>query len=554
MTAAPAPAAAHRPLRPAGAPIGVVGAGTMGAGIAQVAALAGHRVLLLDAAPGRAEAAVGQVGRALQRLIERGRLDADRAGAVRDALVAAGGVHDLAGCALVVEAAVERLDVKRRLFATLEDVVSPSCVLATNTSSLSIDDVAAGLRHPGRVVGMHFFNPAPAMRLVEVVEGDATDPAVAARVVEVARAWGKTPVRVASTPGFVVNRVARPFYGEAMLALEEGLDAATVDAVLRGAGGFRMGPLELTDLIGQDVNLAATRSVWERLGPDARYGPSPVQEALVAAGTLGRKTGRGFYAHDESGPRPDADRADRTADDEAQRAGGSDAPPAPEKVVVRGAWGPWTALWQRAEEAGVGVLVDGALDRRPGADGTLGAAAGPGHGTGRVGEASAELPGGLLVPTDGRTAAEHAAAAGCPVVVLDLALDAATAERFAVAPSPGCPRELLDAVVGVLRATGAAVTVLPDRPGLLVARTVAMLVDEAAVVAEAGVAAAADVDTAMRLGAGYPLGPLEWGDRIGAARVAAVLEAVGAATGEPRYRVSRTLRRAASTGGTLRDH
>ncbi|WP_199424479.1 3-hydroxyacyl-CoA dehydrogenase [Actinotalea solisilvae] len=544
MTAAPAPAPARRSAPPSGAPVGVVGAGTMGAGIAQVAALAGHRVVLLDAAPGRAEAAVGQVGRALQRLTERGRLDPDRAVAAREALVAARSVHDLAGCALVVEAAVERLDVKRRLFATLEDVVAPSCVLATNTSSLSVDDVAAGLRHPGRVVGMHFFNPAPVMRLVEVVQGDATDPAVAARVAEVARAWGKTPVRVASTPGFVVNRVARPFYGEALLALEDGLDAATVDAVLRGSGGFRMGPLELTDLIGQDVNLAATRSVWERLGPDARYAPSPVQEALVAAGSLGRKTGQGFFAHGD-GAR-DADQGPAPATD------APGTPPAPEKVVVRGAWGPWTSLWQRAEEAGVAVLVDGALDRRPGPDGALGSATG--GPPARVCEASAELPGGLLVPTDGRTAADHAAAAGCPVVVLDLALDAAAADRFAVAASPGCPRELLDAAVGLLRATGAAVTVLPDRPGLLVARTVAMLVDEAAVVVEAGVAAAADVDVAMRLGAGYPLGPLEWGDRLGPARVAAVLDAVGAATGDPRYRVSRTLRRAATTGGTLRDH
>ncbi|MBX9245221.1 3-hydroxyacyl-CoA dehydrogenase [Actinotalea ferrariae] len=498
----------------------------MGAGIAQVAALAGHRVLLLDAASGRAAAAVADVGRALDRLVARGRVDADRADAARERLAPAASIADLADCVLVVEAAAEQLDVKQQVMAALEDVVAPTCVLATNTSSLSITDVAAGMRHPGRLVGMHFFNPAPAMRLVEVVSGTATDPDVAARVAALATAWGKTPVQVASSPGFVVNRVARPFYGEALAALEEdtGLDAATVDAVLREAGRFPMGPLELTDLIGQDVNLATSRSVWEQLGRDPRYAPSRVQEALVEAGTLGRKTGRGFYRHDDGSPRPRP----------------STAPPAvaPEKVVVRGDWGPWTSLWERVEEVGVGVLAD----------------ARPGPRDAHRFEPVAEVDGGLLVPTDGRTAADRAAAAGVPVVVLDLALDPRTATRFAVAASPGCPREVLDAVVGLLQATGAAVTVLPDRPGLLVARTVAVLVDEAAAVADEGIADPADVDTALRLGAGYPLGPLEWGDRTGPARVAAVLDAVAAATGSDRYRVSPALRRASTTGGALRGH
>lgn len=525
--------------------VGVVGAGTMGAGIAQVAALGGHRVLLLDAAPGRATAAIEDVGRALDRLVARGRLDAETAQAARERLAPAASVADLADCVLVVEAAVERLDVKQQVMAALEDVVAPGCVLATNTSSLSITDVAAGMRHPGRLVGMHFFNPAPAMRLVEVVSGAATDPDVAERVAALAAAWGKTPVQVASSPGFVVNRVARPFYGEALVALEEGagldgsahparpdtprsgitvLDAATVDAVLREAGRFPMGPLELTDLIGQDVNLATSRSVWEQLGRDPRYAPSRVQEALVDAGTLGRKTGQGFYRHDDGSPRPRP----------------STAPPAvaPEKVVVRGDWGPWTSLWERVEEVGVGVLAD----------------ARPGPRDAHRFEPVAEVDGGLLVPTDGRTAADRAAAAGVPVVVLDLALDPRTATRFAVAASPGCPAEVLDAVVGLLQATGAAVTVLPDRPGLLVARTVAVLVDEAVALADEGVADPADVDTALRLGAGYPLGPLEWGDRTGPARVAELLDAVGEATGSPRYRVCPALRQAATTGGALRAH
>lgn len=503
--------------------VGVVGAGTMGAGIAQVAALAGHTVLLLDAAPGRAQAATGEIEEALDRLVVRGRLDADRAAAARRRLHPVDTLGDLHGCALVVEAAVERLDVKRVLFAALEEVVGPDCILATNTSSLMVTDVAVGLKAPGRVVGMHFFNPATAMRLVEVVVGARTEPDVVTRVGDLARAWGKTPVRVASSPGSVVNRVARPFFGEALLAVEEGLDPATVDAVLRGSGGFPMGPLELADLIGQDINLATTRSVWEQLGKDVRYAPSAVQEALVAAGSLGRKTGQGFYRYDDG------------------RTGHVDAPPAapsaaPEKVVVHGDWGPWAPLWRRLADAGIGVVAADVADdaRTP------------------AGSPTAEIGGGVLVPTDGRTAGGHAARTGAPVVVLDLAYDPATAERFAVAASPECPPDVLAAAVGLLQATGAAVSVLPDRPGLLVARTVAMLVDEATTVADLAVAGPADIDTALRLGAGHPRGPLEWGDLIGAARVVALLDAVAARTGSPRYRVSAALRRAARTGGALR--
>ena len=205
---------------------------------------------------------------------------------------------------------------------------------------------------------------------------------------------------------------------------------------------------------------------------------------------------------------------------------------------MHGGWGPWSPLWRRVEDAGVGVVLQ---DHADDAGTTAGA------------EPAAEVAGGLLVPTDGRTAADRAARAGCPVVVVDLALDPATSARFAVAASPGCPDEVLAAAVGLLQATGADVTVLPDRPGLLVARTVAVLVDEAAAVAALGVASRADVDTALRLGAGYPLGPLTWGDRLGAARVAALLDAVAAGTGSPRYRVCDALRRAATTGGALRD-
>lgn len=506
-------------LTPA-AVVGVVGSGTMGAGIAQIAAVAGHRVLLLDAVAGRADTAINGVHRQLERLVRTSRIDHLVAERARENLLAAGDIADLVGCALVVEAAVESLEVKRSIFTALEAVVSDDCVLATNTSSLSVTAVAASLRRPERLVGMHFFNPAPVMRLVEVVSGLATDPQIATMVSDLVTIWGKVPVRVASTPGFIVNRVARPFYGEGLRALEEcAADPATIDAVYRECGGFRMGPLELTDLIGQDVNLAVSRSVWSMFGQDPRYAPSLAQQALVDAGRLGRKTGRGFYEYGQDVPAAEPS---------------SVAPaPAPAGAKLFGTSGAWSSLWQRLSRSGVGLT--------PG---------GPGNGR----QACVELPdGALLMPTDGRTATERAAELGHPVIMLDLVLDPGTATRFAIAPSDRCPPQAVTDAVGLLQASGASVSVLDDLPGLLVARTVVMLVNEAVDVIARGVATAHDVDVAMRLGVGYPLGPLEWGDRIGAAAVVAMLDALDRAYPDGRYRACSKLRRVAWTGGCLRE-
>ena len=329
----------------AAVPVGVVGSGTMGAGIAQIAAQAGHPVLLLDAVPGRAETAVDGIGSQWDRMVGKGRLDPAAADAARGRLTAATDVADLAGCGLV-DRGGRRIAGRQTQPSSpsLEAVVDEHCVLATNTSSLSITAVAAALRHPGRCVGMHFFNPAPVMRLVEVVSGLQTDPQVASAVAAVATLWGKTAVRVASTPGFIVNRVARPFYGEALRTLDEAAaDPATIDALMREAGGFRMGPLELTDLIGQDVNLAVGRSVWELFGQDPRYAPSLAQQALVDAGRWGRKSGAGFLLlcrgcrpHRSPRPRPPA----------AGHGGFGSAAD----------WGPWAGLWDRLADNGIEIV------------------------------------------------------------------------------------------------------------------------------------------------------------------------------------------------------
>ena len=289
-------------------PVGVIGAGAMGAGIAQVAATAGHAVTVVDAAPGAAAAAVERIGAALSRLVDKGRLPADDAAAVLARITPAETLDDLPNCGLVIEAVPEDLDLKRRIFTELADSQPATAVLATNTSSIDIDDIAADVADPERVLGLHFFNPPPVMELVEVVHGKRTAPAFIEHVTALMAAWGKTPVRCSSTPGFIVNRVARPFYGEAQRIVESGVaDAATVDWVLREKGGFPMGPLELTDFIGQDVNLAVGTSVWEQTDRDERYAPTAFQRDLVEAGRLGRKSGAGVYTYAADGSAQDAE-------------------------------------------------------------------------------------------------------------------------------------------------------------------------------------------------------------------------------------------------------
>ena len=295
--------------------VGVVGAGAMGSGIAQVAAAAGHNVVLADAdaaAVGRARA--GMV-KTLAREVEKGRLPAGGDAAVIGRVRWVEGVNDLsefAECGLVIEAIVERLDVKRGLFASLESVVASDAVLATNTSSLPVAAIGSACKKSDRVVGVHFFNPAPVMPLVEIVPSLATSSDVTANARSLVDSWGKVTVLASDTPGFIVNRVARPYYGESIRILEEGVaDVATIDWAMKTIGGFRMGPFELMDFIGHDVNFVVTKSVFEGLSFDPRYRPSVTQQRLLEAGWLGRKSGRGFYDY-SSGATPPAATTDHT--------------------------------------------------------------------------------------------------------------------------------------------------------------------------------------------------------------------------------------------------
>ncbi|HVF65289.1 MAG TPA: 3-hydroxyacyl-CoA dehydrogenase PaaH [Casimicrobiaceae bacterium] len=503
---------------PPSAAVAVFGAGAMGAGIAQVAAQAGHRVQLFDSRINAAVDAKKKIGETFATLAGKGKLTDQAAKDAAARIEAVHAVGHVVSAKLVIEAIVEDLSIKRDLFHELEVVVADDAILATNTSSLSVTALATGLRCPKRLVGMHFFNPAPILPLVEVVSGLATDRGVAETIYDTAKAWGKTPVHAMSTPGFIVNRCARPFYAEGLrLLAERAADPATIDAVMRDAGGFRMGPFELMDMIGHDVNFAVTKSVWEAYFHDARFTPSVVQQELVAAGYLGRKSGRGFYDHAKEAtvisPRTEPPR------------------PCPQRVVAYGDLGFANALVDRI--AALGVPLERA-ERRPGVPSGVIAAGGA-----------------WLALSDGRTATGRGTEGVRDLVLFDLALDYHAAKRLAVARADTCSDAAFGAAVGLLQAAGIAVSPIDDVAGLPVLRTVAMLVNEAADAVVQGIASASDIDLAMQMGVNYPRGPLAWGDDIGCAFINEVLVNLIAHYGDARYRISPLIARRCAAGAPL---
>ncbi|MDP3844773.1 MAG: 3-hydroxyacyl-CoA dehydrogenase PaaH [Oxalobacteraceae bacterium] len=498
--------------------IAVVGAGAMGAGIAQVAAAAGHPVKLLDNRPEAAERAVAGIRAQFAKMAEKNKLTKEAAAAAGERLTAVHQLSELADASLVVEAIVENLEAKQKLYSDLEAVVGGDCIFGTNTSSISVTAIGAALKRPERLAGLHFFNPAPLMALVEIVSGLATDRAVAETLFATAVAWGKTPVYAKSTPGFIVNRVARPYYAEAMRVLNEGgADAATIDACCREAGGFRMGPFELMDMIGHDVNFAVTRSVWNAFYNDQRFLPSLIQQELVDAGFLGKKSGRGFYDYRAGAVRP-------APDTETAQA-------VPDGIVIYGESAAAKALAERLRAQDVSFT-------RCAANGELVAAA----------------DGAALYVTDGRTATRRAAESGIAnTVLIDLALDYSKATRLAVSVAAQCAIPSAASAIGLLQAAGIAVSRFTDVPGLAVMRSVAMLANEAADAVNQRVCDARGADSAMRLGVNYPCGPLAWADSVGLSKISEVLANLGQAYGEDRYRISPLIQQKVFSGKNIHD-
>jgi 3-hydroxybutyryl-CoA dehydrogenase len=489
----------------------VVGAGIMGAGIAQVAAQAGHAVVLHDVREGAAAAALGKLASTLDGLAAKGRMSPHEARAVASRIRAAATLDDAAGAALVVEAIVENADAKRALFRQLEGIVGDACVLASNTSSISITALANGLAQPQRCVGMHFFNPVPLMKLVEVVSGLQTDAAVAEAVFGLAQAWGKVPVHARSTPGFIVNRIARPYYAETLALLHErAAGPKDLDACLRGAG-FRMGPCELMDLIGHDTNFAVTRSVYDANFGDKRYAPSLVQQELVDGGLLGRKSGRGFYRHGDAAAAAPAGAAPQPA-----------AAPAAANVVLHGS-GKAIDRWVAALSA-VGRSFE-----RADASGWTGL----------------EADGAQLRLTDGRAAGHVAAAQGTrDVALFDLPL-AGEGAALAWTAFRGASPAWQSAAAGWLASAGWLPQRMEDAPGLVVARTIAMLINEACDAVQQGVCTPDAADAAMKLGVNYPAGPFEWLAAWDPRDVVRLLDHLDAHYRGERYRASGELRQRA---------
>ncbi len=489
----------------------VLGAGTMGRGIAQLLLQAGAPVLLVDPVPGAAAAAKTKLGETLEMLRSKGRL-AESPESLLEWLAVAEELPQGSRAEWVFEAAPEDLELKRALFADVE-ARAPAAKLATNTSTLSVTAIASACREPERVVGVHFFNPAPLMPLVEVIAGVRTPPALVQQAVAMARTLGRTPVVAQDSPGFIVNRLARPYYLEAIRMGAEGVNVATVDAAMRAAG-FRMGPFELLDLIGIDVNLAASESVYEASFHEPRYRPHALQRSLVAAGRLGRKAGWGFYRYEGAVPVEPARVEPLTTPAGA---------PARAHVVGEGPVAGW--LRARLEQAPSAEEADLIIDARVGAKDEP-----PTSGTPRLTlcwgrSAPAAGVGFSVVPPPSRL--PHA-----PPATLEL-----------LEPQGATGPHDLQRVRSLLHGAGVSTLVVPDQAGGVAFRLLAGLVNEAFSALAEGLSDAATLDLAMRLGVNYPDGPLAWADELGLADVLAGLEGLRHELGAERYAPHPLLRR-----------
>ncbi|WP_234264939.1 3-hydroxyacyl-CoA dehydrogenase [Hydrogenophaga sp. NFH-34] len=494
--------------------VGIVGTGAMGRGIAQMAAQAGSQIVLFDLQSGAAQAARDALAETWQKLVAKGKLDAAKQQSYLERIRLAETLSDLGQCDLVIEAIVEKLEVKQRLFSELEGIVPATTVLATNTSSLSVTAIGAALQHPQRLAGYHFFNPVPLMRVVEVIAGIKTDPAVCQRLTDYTRQYGHTPVVAQDTPGFIVNHAGRGYGTEALrVAGERVADFATIDRILRDQIGFKLGPFELMDLTALDVSHPVMESIYRQYYDEPRYRPSVITAQRLAGGVVGRKVGEGFYAYQEGQAQVPAE------------------PPVPVVSALPPVWvSPKAArraeLYQLLKNLGAAIETAAA----PSAQALI-----------------------LVAPLghDVTTLAAVERLDPTRTVGIDMMLEDAATKRRVLATNPATRPDMRDAAHALFAKDGKPVSVIRDSAGFVSQRVVATIVNIATDMCQQGICSPADLDVAVTLGLGYPMGPLALGDRIGPTNVLEILFNLQTVYGDPRYRPSPWLRRRGALGLSL---
>lgn len=467
--------------------IGVIGAGTMGMGIAEVAASHNQQVYLFDLNNKFAHSAKEKMAKRLTSRVERSKITEQHKQQIIDNIVIVNSMQELSNCQLLIEAIIENLEIKQNLFKDLQAICDTNTLFASNTSSISITAIASCLDHPENMIGLHFFNPAPVMQLVEVVAGLKSSQENLDIGLALCDFWNKTSVLAQSSPGFIVNRVARPFYGEALKMLQEKVaNPQTMDALMTSAG-FRMGPFTLMDLIGMDINLSVSETVFKEMYYDARYRPSLIQKEMVVANLLGKKSGEGFYKYDDS-----------------------------EKPAV---------LFEDE--------VDLSQDHKlPNILQTL-----QSNGESEVGECAVLLSNGQTCHQRVKSVSqEHLAQ-------VDLMLDYTSCSIIHIAFDSHCPTETQNTIIGLFQQLGKQVIISQDLPAMVVMRIVCLLINEAADAIENGVCSQIDVDLAMQKGVNYPIGLIAWADKIGIQHVVETLDNLHQWFGDDRYRTSPWLRK-----------